>query len=58
METSKPKEKLQGPTKWPIYGSFFSLNNFKERVFMEWVRDYGNIYEVKMGSKNVVVVNG
>jgi len=58
METTKLKETLPGPIKWPIFGSLFYLTEFKERVFMDWVKHYGNIYEVKMGSKNVVVVNG
>ena len=51
-------KKLPGPFRWPIFGSLFHLTGFKERVFMDWTEHYGDIYRVKVGSKDVVVVNG
>ena len=60
MDSTK-KEKIKqllGPIRWPIFGSLFYLTSFKERVFMDWTKHYGDIYQVKVGSKDVVVVNG
>ena len=58
MDSTKKAQKLPGLIRWPIVGSMFYLTSFKERVFMDWIKHYGNIYQVKVGSKDFVVVNG
>jgi len=58
MDSTKKAQKLPGPIRWPIVGSMFYLTSFKERVFMDWIKHYGNIYQAKVGSKDFVVVNG
>ena len=56
MESSKIKEKLPGPIKWSLFGSVFYLTEYKERLFMDWAKYYGNTYEMKLRLKIVVTV--
>jgi len=49
---------LPGPLGYPVVGSLFSLIDFKERTLFEWAKTYGNVFEVKMGSWNTLVING
>ena len=41
---------------FPLFGVMFSLGKYPEKVMAKWGKEYGNIYMVKIGLQNVVVL--
>ncbi|XP_066301251.1 cytochrome P450 2J4-like [Branchiostoma lanceolatum] len=47
-----------GPRAWPVIGNLPSLTKQVHLKFTEWRQQYGDVYTVRMGSDDVVIVNG
>ncbi|XP_035692181.1 cytochrome P450 2J6-like [Branchiostoma floridae] len=47
-----------GPRAWPVIGNLPSLTKQPHLKFTEWRQQYGDVYTVRMGSDDVVIVNG
>ncbi|KAF7727034.1 cytochrome P450 1B1 [Apophysomyces ossiformis] len=48
---------LPGPTGWPIVGNLFQLGENWSETFARWSRTFGPVYKVRLGNRDVVVVN-
>ncbi|XP_066279157.1 cytochrome P450 2U1-like [Branchiostoma lanceolatum] len=55
----KKKTKLPaGPPGYPLIGNLTSLGASPHLKLTEWRRDYGDIYRIRMGLQDAVVING
>lgn len=59
---SKPKipkglRAVPGPKGLPIIGSALKLPAFPEKQYMQWAREYGELFQVQLGWHNWVFVN-
>ncbi|XP_002740927.1 cytochrome P450 1A1-like [Saccoglossus kowalevskii] len=57
-ERRRPLPGMPGPRGWPVVGSLFSLGELPHLRLMEMSCTYGNVYQLRLGSQYVVVVNG
>ena len=48
---------IDGPRGWPIIGIGFELPPKSPEVFKNWARQYGEIFKLRVGMNNWVVVN-
>uniref|UniRef100_A0A4W4EAR4 Cytochrome P450, family 1, subfamily B, polypeptide 1 n=1 Tax=Electrophorus electricus TaxID=8005 RepID=A0A4W4EAR4_ELEEL len=51
-------QSLPGPFPWPIIGNAAQLGNTPHIYFSKMARKYGDVFQIKLGSKPVVVLNG
>ncbi|XP_061914724.1 cytochrome P450 1B1 [Entelurus aequoreus] len=49
---------VPGPFAWPVVGNAVQLGSAPHLYFMRMVVKYGDVFQIKLGSKNVVVLNG
>uniref|UniRef100_A0A1A8I0B5 Cytochrome P450 1A n=1 Tax=Nothobranchius kuhntae TaxID=321403 RepID=A0A1A8I0B5_NOTKU len=49
---------LPGPFPWPIIGNAAQLGNAPHLFFMRMMRKYGEVFQIQLGSRTVVVLNG
>ncbi|XP_076142140.1 cytochrome P450 1B1 [Alosa pseudoharengus] len=49
---------LPGPFPWPIVGNAPQLGSTPHLFFTRMAQKYGNIFQIKLGSRTVVVLNG
>ncbi|KAM4607084.1 cytochrome P450 1B1 [Polymixia lowei] len=47
-----------GPFAWPIIGNAAQLGNAPHIYFMRLAKKYGNVFQIKLGCRAVVVLNG
>ncbi|XP_026165510.1 cytochrome P450 1B1 [Mastacembelus armatus] len=47
-----------GPFAWPIVGNAAQLGNAPHLYFSRMAEKYGNVFQIKLGSRTVVVLNG
>lgn len=47
-----------GPFAWPVIGNAAQLGNAPHRYFVRLAKKYGNVFQIKLGSRTVVVLNG
>uniref|UniRef100_A0A3Q0QZP9 Cytochrome P450 1A n=1 Tax=Amphilophus citrinellus TaxID=61819 RepID=A0A3Q0QZP9_AMPCI len=47
-----------GPLPWPVIGNAAQLGNAPHLYFTRMVKKYGNVFQIKLGSRTVVVLNG
>ncbi|XP_044146190.1 cytochrome P450 1B1-like [Bufo gargarizans] len=47
-----------GPFPWPIIGNAMQLGRSPHLAFLELAKKYGEIFQIKLGSQKVVVLNG
>ncbi|KAM9847906.1 cytochrome P450 1B1 [Aulostomus maculatus] len=47
-----------GPMAWPVIGNAAQLGNTPHLYFARMAKKYGNIFQIKLGSRTVVVLNG
>lgn len=47
-----------GPFAWPVIGNAAQLGNTPHLYFSRMVKKYGNVFQIKLGSRTVVVLNG
>jgi hypothetical protein len=48
---------IDGPRGWPIIGIGFELPPKSHEAFKNWARQYGEIFKLRVGMNNWVVVN-
>lgn len=49
---------LPGPFSWPVIGNAAQLGNAPHLYFTRMVRKYGDVFQIQLGSRAVVVLNG
>ncbi|XP_067277957.1 cytochrome P450 1B1 [Pseudorasbora parva] len=49
---------LPGPFPWPVIGNAAQLGTCPHVYFTRMAQKYGNVFQIKLGSRNVVVLNG
>ncbi|XP_002740007.2 cytochrome P450 1B1-like [Saccoglossus kowalevskii] len=49
---------MPGPRGWPIIGSLLSLGESPHIALMQIASDYGNVFQIRLGVQNIVVLNG
>lgn len=47
-----------GPLAWPVIGNAPQLGNAPHLYFTRMAKKYGNVFQIKLGSRTVVVLNG
>ncbi|XP_075718879.1 cytochrome P450 1B1 [Rhinoderma darwinii] len=47
-----------GPFPWPIIGNAMQMGSSPHLAFVELAKKYGEIFQIKLGSQKVVVLNG
>nr|AIA58518.1 cytochrome P450 1B1 [Oryzias javanicus] len=50
--------RLPGPFAWPLIGNAAQLGSAPHLYFTRLVRKYGNVFQIQLGSRAVVVLNG
>lgn len=48
---------LKGPRGWPIIGNYFDITSNAAIQYDAWGKQYGDVYQVQLGSTTVVIVN-
>lgn len=54
---SKPRLTLAGPKGYPYVGNLFQLGPDHALTYEQWAKKYGPVYQVRLGTLPVVVVN-
>ncbi|KAM4591624.1 cytochrome P450 1B1 isoform 1-T2 [Odontesthes bonariensis] len=54
----RPNPRLPGPLAWPVIGNAAQLGNAPHLYFTRLVKKYGNVFQIQLGSRTVVVLNG
>uniref|UniRef100_A0A8C7Z4I8 Cytochrome P450 1A n=2 Tax=Oryzias sinensis TaxID=183150 RepID=A0A8C7Z4I8_9TELE len=54
----RPTPRLPGPFAWPLIGNAAQLGNAPHLYFMRMVKKYGTVFQIQLGSRAVVVLNG
>ncbi|XP_051501860.1 cytochrome P450 1B1-like [Myxocyprinus asiaticus] len=52
------KKRLPGPFAWPLVGNAMQLGQMPHFTFSKLAKKYGNVYQIRLGSSDVVVLNG
>jgi hypothetical protein len=47
---------VPGPKPLPVIGNALELSDYPEKKFMEWAREYGELFQVQLGWNNWVFV--
>ncbi|XP_030012535.1 cytochrome P450 1B1 [Sphaeramia orbicularis] len=51
-------DSMPGPFGWPIIGNAAQMGNTPHRYFARMAKKYGNVFQIKLGCRTVVVLNG
>ncbi|KAF4090604.1 hypothetical protein AMELA_G00053130 [Ameiurus melas] len=49
---------LPGPFPWPIIGNAAQIGRYPHIYFTRMARHYGDVFQIKLGNRSVVVLNG
>uniref|UniRef100_G3NS52 Cytochrome P450 1A1 n=1 Tax=Gasterosteus aculeatus aculeatus TaxID=481459 RepID=G3NS52_GASAC len=52
------KRRLPGPFAWPVVGNAMQLGQMPHITFAALAKKYGNVYQIRLGCSDVVVLNG
>ncbi|XP_077052923.1 cytochrome P450 1C2 [Siphateles boraxobius] len=52
------KKRLPGPFAWPLVGNAMQLGQMPHITFSNLAKKYGNVYQIRLGSSDIVVLNG
>ncbi|AWP16649.1 Cytochrome P450 1C2 [Scophthalmus maximus] len=52
------KRRLPGPFAWPLVGNAMQLGQMPHITFTRLAKKYGNVYQIRLGCSDVVVLNG
>nr|XP_061798702.1 cytochrome P450 1B1-like [Nerophis lumbriciformis] len=52
------KRKLPGPFAWPVVGNAMQLGQMPHIAFAKLAEKYGNVYQIRLGCSDIVVLNG
>ncbi|XP_034051193.1 cytochrome P450 1B1-like [Thalassophryne amazonica] len=54
----KCKRRLPGPFAWPVVGNILQLGQMPHVTFAKLAKKYGNVYQIRLGCSDIVVLNG
>ncbi|MEQ2239167.1 hypothetical protein ILYODFUR_001779 [Ilyodon furcidens] len=54
----KLKRRLPGPFAWPVVGNALQLGQMPHITFAKLAKKYGDVYQIRLGCTNIVVLNG
>nr|QLC36614.1 cytochrome P450 1C2 [Kryptolebias hermaphroditus] len=52
------KRRLPGPFAWPVVGNALQLGQMPHITFSNLAKKYGDIYQIRLGCSDIVVLNG
>ncbi|XP_056151527.1 cytochrome P450 1B1-like [Lampris incognitus] len=52
------KRRLPGPFAWPVVGNAVQLGQMPHITFAKLAKKYGNVYQIRLGCNDIVVLNG
>ncbi|XP_035024894.1 cytochrome P450 1B1 [Hippoglossus stenolepis] len=52
------KRRLPGPFAWPVVGNAMQLGQMPHITFARLAKKYGNVYQIRLGCSDIVVLNG
>lgn len=52
------KRRLPGPFAWPVVGNAMQLGQMPHITFSKLAKKYGNVYQIRLGCSDIVVLNG
>ncbi|KAL6478064.1 hypothetical protein MHYP_G00138990 [Metynnis hypsauchen] len=52
------KKRLPGPFAWPLVGNAMQLGQMPHITFSKLAKKYGNVYQIRLGQNDIVVLNG
>ncbi|XP_048830355.1 cytochrome P450 1B1-like [Brienomyrus brachyistius] len=52
------KRRLPGPFAWPVVGNAMQLGQMPHITFSRLAKKYGNVYQIRLGCNDIVVLNG
>lgn len=52
------KRRLPGPFAWPVVGNALQLGQMPHITFAKLAKTYGNVYQIRLGCSDIVVLNG
>uniref|UniRef100_A0A3B5LV85 Uncharacterized protein n=1 Tax=Xiphophorus couchianus TaxID=32473 RepID=A0A3B5LV85_9TELE len=52
------KRRLPGPFAWPVVGNAMQLGQMPHITLAKLAKKYGNVYQIRLGCSDVVVLNG
>lgn len=52
------KKRLPGPFAWPLVGNAMQLGQMPHMTFSKLAKKYGNVYQIRLGCNDIVVLNG
>ncbi|XP_061700152.1 cytochrome P450 1B1-like [Syngnathoides biaculeatus] len=52
------KRRLPGPFAWPVVGNAMQLGQMPHITFAKLAEKYGNVYQIRLGCNDIVVLNG
>ncbi|XP_053331192.1 cytochrome P450 1B1-like [Spea bombifrons] len=47
-----------GPFRWPLVGNVMQLGQIPHLTFCKMAQKYGNVFQIRLGSQDIVVLNG
>lgn len=54
----RPSSRPPGPLAWPLIGNAAQLGHAPHLYFARMAKKYGDVFQIKLGSRSVVVLNG
>lgn len=54
----RPARSPPGPLAWPVIGNAVQMGDAPHLYFARMAKKYGNVFQIKLGSRAVVVLNG
>lgn len=58
LRRRQPGSSPPGPFAWPLIGNAASMEPASHLSFMRWAKRYGDVFQIRLGSCPVVVLNG
>ncbi|XP_047467908.1 cytochrome P450 1B1-like [Mugil cephalus] len=58
VRSLRHKRRLPGPFAWPVVGNAMQLGQMPHITFAKLAKKYGNVYQIRLGCSDVVVLNG
>ncbi|KAG7281211.1 hypothetical protein CRUP_019736 [Coryphaenoides rupestris] len=52
------KRRIPGPFAWPVVGNAMQLGQMPHITFSRLAKKYGNVYQIRLGGNDIVVLNG
>uniref|UniRef100_J3S481 Cytochrome P450 1B1 n=1 Tax=Crotalus adamanteus TaxID=8729 RepID=J3S481_CROAD len=56
--SAAPGKRLPGPVGWPLVGNALQLGRHPHLTFCELAKRYGDVFQFRLGSRSIVVLNG